>query len=59
MGCRTKAASRDVWLQKVLDIRWSAIFKGLVGQQQDFELNSLSNRKPMELFENGTNVVVS
>ena len=34
MGCRTKAASRDVWLQKVLDIRWSAIFKGLVGQQQ-------------------------
>ena len=54
-----KAASRDVWLQKVLDIRWSAIFKGLVSQQQNFELNSLSNRKPMELFENGTNVVVS
>ena len=56
---RSKVSRRSVRSKEIGQVRRLKVLKCFEGQRGNFEMNALMNRKPMEFFKRGGNMVVT
>ena len=56
---RLKVSGRNIWCKEIGQVGRLKVLKCFEGQRGNFEINALMNRKPMEFFKRGSNMVVT
>ena len=53
-----KVSARCVGVEHVSEVAWGLVVKGFMGEEEDFELDALSDREPVEPLEDWGDVIM-